>query len=201
MTPPTSCCSPSPVLTTGAVPFRSLSAPGTSPSLPGRRQPPSASRAWSLFRRSLPFRLLTVEIIRSPKFLGGSLYRHALLYDPALVSTRSAFHRVSFLPSARTHGVGFPRTCRISGFHDTAYLLAVYASPQRSPSAVQHSLSAGGHLCRTGFGPAGPSSKGFRFELTSSSASPFPWLTLAHASSPAGVAASRAATLLPSPNC
>jgi hypothetical protein len=138
-----------------------------------------------------PFRLLTVEIIRSPKFLGGSLCRHALLYDPALVSTRSAFHRASFLPSARTHGVGFLSTCRISGFHHTAYLLAVYASPRRSPSAMQHSLSAGGHLCRAGFGPARSSSKGFRFEPTSSSASPFPWLTLAHASSPAGPAASR----------
>ena len=43
--------------------------------------------------RSLPSARFTVENIRSPKFLGGFLRRHAPLYDPALVSARSAFPR------------------------------------------------------------------------------------------------------------
>ena len=71
---------------------------------------------------------------------------------PAL-RPRSRFRAIGLsalplLPSALTHGVAFPGTFRISGLYDTACLLAVYASPRRSPFAVQQSLSAGGHLYR-----------------------------------------------------
>jgi len=100
---------------------------------------------------------------------------------PAL-RPRSCFRAIGLsalplLPSALTHGVGFPSTFRISGLNHAACLLAVYASPRKSPSAVQHSLSAGGHLCRAGFGPAGPSAKGFRSVSTAFQASPFPKLS------------------------
>ena len=93
--------------------------------------------------------------------------------------------RASLLPSARTHGVGFLSTCRVSGLRHTACLLAVYASPRRSPFAVQHSLSAGGHLAEQVLDLLDPLRK-VSASIYLISASPFPRLTLALASSPAG---------------
>src|SRR5262249_6068260 len=52
-------------------------------------------------------------------------------------------------PSARSHG-GLTARSLISGLHSTAFTLAVYASPTKSPGPAQDALLAAGQLYHVG---------------------------------------------------
>jgi hypothetical protein len=102
----------------------------------------------------------------------GTPCAHALLLDPGGI-LKPGLCGSRMRPSViRTTSASAMNT--ISGLHDTAYALPVYASQSRSPFPTQDSVLAAGQLCQVGLVAHRVPLRGFR--STTSSLPPHPGL-------------------------
>ena len=119
-------------------------------------------RTRSLFRRSLPSRLVPWKSSGLPSSSESPPVNMPCSFRPRPGDSQSVVCE-SLLPSTRTDGVGLTAISGISGLHHTACSLAVYASPRGSLRATQDLLPAGHHPLLDRVQTCRLSLKGFRF--------------------------------------